>query len=628
MSRQNKCVRHIVSLLAALLLAAVAVAQSPVSNQPGDPRNIKTGWIIPDEGYSDQPYVVITDDGAWLCVMTTGKGVEGQGGQHIVATISKDKGKTWSELIDIEPATGPEASWVMPLKTPGGRVYVFYTYNKDNLREVPSNTPGVGKRVDTLGAYAFKYSDDGGRTWSKDRNEIPMRLMRIDRENTTQGKTLFFWGVGKPIIHRGAAYFGFAKVGKWGMPGTMVESQGCFMRSDNILTEKDPKKIRWELLPDGDEGLRAPKGPVSDEANLVGLSDGSLYATYRTIDGYNCHAYSRDGGRTWTPPEYATYTPNGRRIKHPRAANFVKKFSNGKYLLWYHNHGGEAAHTPVWTDAATGYYRNRNPAWIAGGVEKDGYIHWSQPEILLYDDDPAVRISYPDFIEDNANGRKSFFVTETQKTVARVHEIDPALLEGLWKQAEMKEVAQRGLALNLSGGQIKAGASVEAPQLPNLSDGKGFTIDFWIKLKELSPGQVIFDARDEQGKGVALTLSDRFTIKLTLNDGRVQSEWDSDPGTHAGTLKINAWQHVAVIVDGGPKIITFVIDGILNDGGATRQFGWGRFKPELGDVNGLKQAPLAPKLFGEIRAFRIYDRYLRTSEAVGNFRNGLPGASK
>jgi len=39
-----------------------------------DPRNIRTGHVIPDEGYCDQPYVVVLDDGTWLCTMTTGPG--------------------------------------------------------------------------------------------------------------------------------------------------------------------------------------------------------------------------------------------------------------------------------------------------------------------------------------------------------------------------------------------------------------------------------------------------------------------------------------------------------------------------------------------------------------------------
>ncbi len=68
-----------------------------------------------------------------------------------------------------------------------------------------------------------------------------------------------------------------------------------------------------------------------------------------------------------------------------------------------------------------------------------------------------------------------------------------------------------------------------------------------------------------------------------------------------------------------------VVDGILNDGGAARQYGWGWFEPELGDLDGKDEATLATRLYGELRSVRIYNRPLRTSEAVGNFRAGLPG---
>jgi BNR/Asp-box repeat. len=604
--------REAIGCLAALPAASALQSQSGAA----DWRNIKNGWMIPREGYSDQPYVVITKDGKWLCVLTTGKGVEGEPGQHIISTISADKGRTWSKPVDIEAADGPEASWVMPVIVPSGRVYVFYTYNADNLRfDERSNNPRIGKRVDTLGRYAFKYSDDGGLTWSKERYYIPMRQMRIDRENAWGGKVMYFWGVGKPIItSKGEVIFGFAKVGKWGDPGTMVTSQGVFMKSPNLLTERDPRKVRWELLPEGDEGLRAPKGPVADEANLVELSDGTLYCTYRTIDGYNCAAYSRDGGRTWTPPAYATYTPGGRRIKHPRAANFVRKFSNGKFLLWYHNHGGEPVHKQKWA-----YYSSRNPGWITGGIERNGQICWAQPEILLYDDDPAVRISYPDFIEDQGE----YFITETMKTFARVHPIDKSLLEGLWNQFDAKTLTTKGLALTVDSSTTAPGSRIQMPRLPNLASGGGFAIDFWMNLSELSEGQTILDATTSSGKGISIRTSDRFTLSLTSNDGTTQASWDSDPGTHEGTLKVGVWQHVAFIVDGGPKIITVIVDGVLNDGGAVRQYGWGRFPRELGDVNGETQALFAPRVYGQIRKLRIYDRYLRTSEIVSNYRAGI-----
>ncbi|HAA77153.1 TPA: hypothetical protein DCE37_18730 [Candidatus Latescibacteria bacterium] len=159
-----------------------------------DPKNIEIGSEIPSEGYCDQPYVVKLNDGGWLCLMTTGTGKEGDSGQHIVATRTYDRGQTWSTLVDIEPADGPEASWVMPLITPLGRVYAFYTYNAANMREVIADTDvyseGKTSRVDTLGEYSFKYSDDDGLTWSE-RHTIPVREMEIDWRNPYGGDVRF-----------------------------------------------------------------------------------------------------------------------------------------------------------------------------------------------------------------------------------------------------------------------------------------------------------------------------------------------------------------------------------------------------------------------------------------------------
>ncbi|MCK5157325.1 MAG: exo-alpha-sialidase, partial [Spirochaetales bacterium] len=128
-----------------------------MSNESQDRRNITYGMEIPTEHYSDQPYVVKTDDGAWLCTVTTGAGIEGASGQHVIAMRSTDMGKTWSKPVDIEPGNGPEASFSVLLKAPGGRVYCFYNHNTDNLREVKADSPpytgGYCTRVDSLGHY-------------------------------------------------------------------------------------------------------------------------------------------------------------------------------------------------------------------------------------------------------------------------------------------------------------------------------------------------------------------------------------------------------------------------------------------------------------------------------------------
>jgi hypothetical protein len=591
-----------------------------------DPRHIDNGWEIPSVSYADQPYIVRTDDGAWLCVMTTGVGAEGASGQHVISMRSTDRGRTWEQAVPIEPPGGPEASYAVMLKVPYGRIYVFYNHNTDNVREVKREDGGVFTRVDCLGCYVFKYSDDHGRSWSAERYNVPIREFECDRNNVYGGKLRFFWNVGRPLIVDDAAIMVIHKVGAMGA-GFLAESEGAFFKSRNLLTERDPTKITFETLPDGDIGLRTPEGGgrVAEEQSLVKLSDGSLYCVYRTIDGWPASAYSRDGGHTWTEPAYKTYTPGGRRVKNPRAANFAWNCSNGMYLYWFHNHGGRfIGQWGAGGRDGRSPYDDRNPVWLMAGREVDTpegkRIEWSQPEILLYDDDPYIRMSYPDLIEQDGK----FYVTETQKEIARVHEIPEPILETLFDQWENQSVTRSGLLLELpTNGSMPEEATM--PNLPHLNvrDTRrmdhgvrdlraGFSLDLWLELDSLDAGQTILDSRDATGAGLLVETSDGGTLAITMNDGRQQATWDTDPGAvQAGQL-----HHVVITVDGGPKIITFVVDGVLCDGGDDRQFGWGRFSPTLRTPRGADTLRIGPS----VQSLRLYNRALLTSEAVGNFR--------
>ncbi|MBU4211403.1 MAG: hypothetical protein KKD33_02330, partial [Verrucomicrobia bacterium] len=131
--------------------------------------------------------------------------------------------------------------------------------------------------------------------------------------------------------------------------------------------------------------------------------------------------------------------------------------------------------------------------------------------------------------------------------------------------------------------------SVPMPTLPILSSrdnkcinaGKdlraGFTLEVRFNLDRLTGGQVLLDNRTPEGNGFCLRTSEKGTLELILGDGRAESRWECD----LDLLGTNRDQHVVVIVDGGPKLILFVVDGVLCDGGEHRQFGWGRYNPNL-----------------------------------------------
>jgi hypothetical protein len=195
--------------------------------------------------------------------------------------------------------------------------------------------------------------------------------------------------------------------------------------------------------------------------------------------------------------------------------------------------------------------------------------------------------------------------------------IDPLLFEGLRNQGKVKMVATEGLMVDLGPDRL-GGGEVDMPELPGLAAGGAFSVDFWITLDDLSPGQVILDGRDDAGKGLRVATTSQGTIRIELGDGTNAGFWQCDQDL----VKAKTRHHVAIIVDGGPNVISFVVDGILCDGGTASTYGWGRFAPELGDVSGSGKLQIAPTLKGRLERLRVYGRYIRTSEAVANYHAG------
>jgi hypothetical protein len=560
-----------------------------------DWRNARHGDLIYTDGYCDQPYVIVLENGKWLTVFTTNAGHEGTSGQHIVSSTSEDQGKTWSDTVRIEPPRRVSASWAMPYLTDFGRIYVFYVFNGDNILELNGNSI----REDMLGWYCFKYSDDEGKTWSE-RHRLDLPKTEVDYNNDWGGEVQMFWGIGKPIDVDRGMMFGFSKIGKH-----LIEvSEGWFFRCDNINSEKDAGKLSWVLLPDSQTGVKNDVlGPINEEHNIFQMDNGTVYSMHRTVSGYPAESYSCDGGKTWTLPQIPEYE-NGVKMKNPRACPRIWKTGNGKYLFWYHNHGGRD-------------YMHRNPAWISGGIEKDGRIIWGQPEILLYEDDINIRMSYPDLIEQD--GR--YWITETNKEEARVHSIPTEFLSTLWSQFDRDFVTRDGLLGEWSENELGPGSKLSISTPGRNHSLEGFTIDLRLKLVDISPGQIIFKAGSENGKSLELRTGEYGSVEIVLTNGEITDSWHSDPGL------INAFreQSVSVTVDNGPRIIQFVVDGIVNNGNDFRQYGWGRYRGSFKgfdfdtlEIGQLGRGPL--KGLGRLSNLRIYNRPLMNTELIGNHK--------
>jgi hypothetical protein len=108
---------------------------------------------------------------------------------------------------------------------------------------------------------------------------------------------------------------------------------------------------------------------------------------------------------------------------------------------------------------------------------------------------------------------------------------------------------------------------------------------------------------------------------LLRNGGRNYS------GILTGVIKFFGTTEISLIVDYRAKIISYVINGVFNDGGKERIFGWGRLDTDMGPVSTRKISIGDISVGGGLRAnnvvsaFRYYNRPLTVTECVGNYRS-------
>ncbi|EDQ91788.1 uncharacterized protein MONBRDRAFT_22941 [Monosiga brevicollis MX1] len=567
----------------------------------------------------------------WLCSVTLNDRPEGSAGEHVATLYTDNQGLNWTEPHVLYPellAQNIDTAYSANILSHAGRVYVLNNANLDNVTTLPDGSP-LG-RTDELGYFVFRYTDDGGASWSPNFYNISNRQTAIDRNNSFAGRTNIFWNVDQFKSRGNDTYAMFTKIKSY--PQNPPE-QGFVLHSPNALTELNASAVLWNLLPDADDGPTAPTPfdsakVVAEEWHVVPLAQSpGFFAVFRTSTGYLGATKTADptGRAGWEPSSLATYDaqplPGYRAnattsLKNPRGPITLKRFQNGRYLLlWYFN-------------SASGYTAgarsSRNPYWLSSGREVDGAVLFSQPEIVLYDTASTnARIGYPDFIED-VDG--SIWITETDKVTARVHSLPAGFVNALFGQFEANRLITNGLVLNVTQ-NATARTHFAVPLSSHTetsfaaggigqSAGSGTTVVFWLPTKA-PPGE-LFHASNGSAT-LHVQLLPNCTAVWQAEQENTTSTLATDPACSA-TLGTSGPHFLAFVCDTAAGLVYVMVDGHVCDGAHVEEWGWNWLASDQVIVGRGTSASVSDAVHQGL----VYDRALLTTELVSLWRASAP----
>ena len=564
-----------------------------------DSRCIENGIGIKSSKYIDQPYCVKLFNNSWLCTYTLSDSFEASRDQRVGVALSDNLGKTWTETTNNLDTF--LCNYSLPFVTSFGRVYIFYTFNNTGTFFTNSH---IYEQFLYGGVLGFKYSDDNGLTWSA-RQVVNLPKTYIDYVNVYKGTFQTWWSICKPIIANGQMYFSLTKTAAKYEEGHIV---GC----SNILTETDPLKLDWHFYPTGNDlskviGIRnnsLSDTVLQEEHNIQQLNRGGYVCAYRTTLGFPMITYSRNATPdNWEVPTAFLYS-NGDSIRNPRACPRIFKCSNGKYLFWHHANSFNSGHRYV--------------GWISGGIEKDGSILWSQPEVALFSNSESASLlmSYPDLIESGGK----YYITETQKKVARINEISAKLLDNLWNQDSLNSEILNGRLLKLQGSSLDKSA-VKNIAIPSFYPTTGYCVQLKLNLTAYSdktPKTYLM----MYGKNMQDTVfrikrygSRVFAAELLSNNKVVCSIFSGNENVNLDKAVVLSFN-----VDKYAKVFSGMINGVLFRGNQTTLQGWSRIVQSMNQTYLFNNVISVDNTDNTINQLSIYSRYLTTSEQVSNYK--------
>jgi len=345
MKLNKSTLAKIVAIPAQLLAVCAFAASEPLEGskpdyvvyRPLQPRGGKNADPAKRGDCYNDHFQVIWDDARKLyyAFWTQGSG-EGYGDMHVCLSKSADRGKTWTypKLIaggEKMSDPKPRAVWQQPMLAKSGRLYCLWNQqvNDERLHH---------------GVVYGAYSDDAGETWSKpERNDSIPRQFRDD----WKGISLPSWcNWQRPLRLAEGGRFLVACTRHGTGRGEPHRSLAIeFWRFENIDENPEIRDIRITVLSGGKDAIRVPAGDtgrfICEEAGIVKLPDGRLFALMRTRNRHPYWVQSRDNGVSWSKPE-PLRDEKGEAYLHPCSPCPIYdvngcEAASGEYVAFIHN---------------------------------------------------------------------------------------------------------------------------------------------------------------------------------------------------------------------------------------------------------------------------------------------------
>ena len=302
----------------------------PTEGTP-DPRDLRRARVLGEGPFSKaNPAVAPLSDNRFIAVTTEWNETTKP---RVVARICRVDGEETVTPVTVDP----HAAWATLYRTRFGRIYLFFLQPTDVT--LPDSEQ-IDREANQQGWWAFRYSDDEGKSWSEKSYRIPLRLTEIDNRKPWRGEPFRFWSVAKPVEVGMETVLAFTKIGSL----TANEKEGWVVRSRHLQNERNPDLIKFEMFPEGGRGIRQPEfGTDQDRHQLVPLDGERLMCLFQTV-GNPAQAVSPDGGVHWGLPERMVYREDAPRpIACGHAAPTVFRTGEERYALLFPNRSAGSA---------------------------------------------------------------------------------------------------------------------------------------------------------------------------------------------------------------------------------------------------------------------------------------------